>query len=214
VTVERLPHGPHRLTRHQVRASQRQRMLDAMMLAVGTHGYHETTVAHVTAAARVSRSAFYEQFADKRDGFLAAYTDWGDRFFADLLRAGAAGGSLREVIAACGEVMVGRAEDEPEAARAFILEVYATGEPGLERRDAMLKVGEELFDRLAASLRDEDSDPATPSLGLAVIGASFELCAQALRHPGGGSLQRARQGVEDIWWLGLTASVPTASRTS
>lgn len=206
--MERLPHGPHSLTREQVRASQRQRMLEAMMVVVGTHGYNETTVAHVAAAARVSRSAFYEQFADKRDGFLAAYTDWGDRFFGDLLRAGRQAGSLHEVIAACGQVLSDRARREPAAARAFILEVFATGEAGLRKRDDMLQVGQALFDGLAADLRAHDPDlaPRPASLGLAVIGASFELCAQTLRHPGPGSLERATQAVEDVWLLGLTGS--------
>lgn len=207
-TVERLPHGPHGLSREEVRASQQKRILDAMMVAVGTHGYNDTTVAHVTASARVSRSAFYEQFTDKRDAFLTAYSDWGNRFFADLLRAGERATSLREVISACGDVLVDRAQREPEASRAFILEVYATGEPGLERREEMLRLGEALFDGLAADLQANHPDLAAPFplAGLAVIGASFELCAHVLRHPGAGALEQVRRAIEDIWFVGLTGT--------
>lgn len=179
-----------------------------MMVAVGTHGYNDTTVAHVTTSARVSRSAFYEQFADKREAFLAAYADWGTRFFADLLRAGEQAASLRDVISACGEVLVDRAQREPEASRAFILEVHATGEPGLQKREEMLRLGEALFDALAADLRTRHPDVGRPFplAGLAVIGASFELCAHVLRHPGEGALEQVRGAIEGIWFLALTGS--------
>ncbi|EFQ82882.1 transcriptional regulator, TetR family [Aeromicrobium marinum DSM 15272] len=204
--VERLPHGPHGLSREEVRASQQQRILEAVMLAVGTRGYHEATVAHVTTAARVSRSAFYEQYSDKREAFLAAYTAWGRQFFGDLVRAGQQAGSLREIIAASGEVLVQRARQEPEASRAFILEVYATGEPGLQAREEMLRLGQDLFDALAADLqaRDPAAVPPVALAGLGVIGASFELCAHVLRHPGDVMLDQVREAIEDLWWVGLT----------
>lgn len=206
--LERLPHGPHRLTREEVQASQRQRLLDAMLANVGERGYAATTVAHVTAAARVSRSAFYEQFADKRDAFLAAYDDWGRRFFDDLLQAGSRPGPLPEVVAACGAVLLERGRREPAAARAFILEVHGAGEPGLQRRDAMIAIGQGLFDALAAELRRRHPElpPLSPGRGLAVVGASFELCAQALRHPADGWLEELRATIEDLWMLGLTGA--------
>lgn len=207
-TVERLPHGPHGLSREEVRSSQQQRILEALMATVGSRGYHETTVAHVTAAARVSRSAFYDQYADKREAFLAAYTAWGRRFFDDLLRVGQGAGSLHAIISACGEVLVERARQEPAASRAFILEVYATGEPGLQAREEMLGLGQTLFDALAADLRAHHPSAVPPvSLaGLGVIGASFELCAHVLRHPGDGTLEQVRAAIEEIWWVGLTGS--------
>lgn len=211
--AERLPHGPHSLTRDEVRASQRQRLLDATLVAVGSQGYGATTVAHVTAHARVSRSAFYEQFTDKRDAFLAAYDQWGHRFFDELLRLGSRPAPLREVVSSCGELIIDRGLREPEAARAFILEIYAAGEVGLQRREEMLGIGEGLFHGLAAELRRQRPDlpPLNPSLGLAVIGASFELCAQALRHPDGDSLERVRRAVEDVWLLGLTGAPSPAT---
>lgn len=206
--VERLPHGPHGLSREQVLASQHERILAATMAAVGTHGYNRTTVAHVTASAQVSRSAFYEQFADKENAFLTAYSDWGSVFFADLLRAGEQTASLRDAISACGAVLVDRAHQEPEASRAFILEVYAAGEPGLAKREEMLRLGEALFDALAADVQAKHPDlgPPFPLAGLAVIGASFELCAHVLRHPGDGALERVRRAIEDIWFVALTGS--------
>jgi AcrR family transcriptional regulator len=44
-----------------------------MIEAIDRQGYKATTVAHVIALAGVSRRAFYEQFANKEDCFLATY---------------------------------------------------------------------------------------------------------------------------------------------
>ena len=68
-----LPRGAHGLSREFVAADQRARLLDAMAEAVSEHGYANLTVAHVLAAARVSRRTFYEHFEDKLDCFIAAY---------------------------------------------------------------------------------------------------------------------------------------------
>src|SRR2546423_5503381 len=69
----RLPSGRHGLTREEVMASQRARLVDAMVHVVADKGYAATTVADVVERAGVSRRTFYEQFADKEACFLAAY---------------------------------------------------------------------------------------------------------------------------------------------
>jgi AcrR family transcriptional regulator len=69
----RLPHGPHGMGREAVARHQRARLYGAMIEAIDRQGYRATTVAHVIALAGVSRRAFYEQFANKEDCFLATY---------------------------------------------------------------------------------------------------------------------------------------------
>ena len=104
MTVEvpdRLPKGPHSLTREQVQASQRQRILDAILDVVGEHGYATATVAHVTALAGISRTTFYEQFRSKQDAFLTAYDEFGTRFLADMDAVSAA--TPAEVLTAAAE---------------------------------------------------------------------------------------------------------------
>jgi AcrR family transcriptional regulator len=44
-----------------------------MIESIAQRGYHRTTVAHVIGLAGVSRRAFYEQFANKEECFLATY---------------------------------------------------------------------------------------------------------------------------------------------
>jgi len=71
--VAQLPRGRHRLSRNDVIASQRERMLVAMAVAVAERGYVRTSVADVIRRARVSRETFYEQFEDKEACFMAAF---------------------------------------------------------------------------------------------------------------------------------------------
>ncbi len=115
----RLPKGPHTLTREQVQASQRQRILDAVLDVVGERGYAAATVADVTTAAGVSRTTFYEQFRNKQDAFLTAYDEFGERFLADLAAVPATT-TPAEVLAAAAERLVDWGRRRPLACRAFL----------------------------------------------------------------------------------------------
>jgi len=61
------------MSRDDVERNQRARLYGAMIEAVHERGYPQTTVAHVIALAGVSRRAFYEQFDNKEECFLATY---------------------------------------------------------------------------------------------------------------------------------------------
>jgi AcrR family transcriptional regulator len=61
------------MEREEVARDQRARLYGAMIEAVAKFGYTTTTVADVIGLAGVSRRAFYEQFSNKEDCFLATY---------------------------------------------------------------------------------------------------------------------------------------------
>jgi AcrR family transcriptional regulator len=61
------------LNGNEVARIQRARLCGAMIESVSQRGYHATTVAHVIGLAGVSRRAFYEQFANKEECFLATH---------------------------------------------------------------------------------------------------------------------------------------------
>jgi AcrR family transcriptional regulator len=201
---DRLPKGPHGLTREQVQASQRQRILDAVLDVVGEHGYVAATVADVTAAAGISRSTFYEQFRSKQDAFLAAYDEFGRHFLADLADVPTAS-TPDGVLLAAAERLVDWGRRRPLACRAFLVEIYAVGEEGLARRDRVMKLAEERFELVAAWIRSVDPDvPSPPRLvGRAVVAASWELTAQAVRTPGDTTAESA-EALAYVWLLGLT----------
>jgi AcrR family transcriptional regulator len=200
---ERLPKGPHDLSRKQVRASQRQRILDAVLDVVGQNGYAGATVAHVTKAAGISRTTFYEQFANKQEAFLTAYDEFGKQFLADI--AAVATTTPAEVLPAAAERLADWGAKRPLAARAFLIEIHAVGEKGLEHRDQVMQLAEERFERVAKWVRSVDpSLPAPPRLvGRAVVAASWELAAQAVRTSGDTTAE-TQEALAYIWLLGLT----------
>src|ERR1700679_1120423 len=59
------------ISRKARKGTQRERLLDGMLLAAVRRGYAGANVAQVIAQAGVSRPTFYEYFADRDDCFLA-----------------------------------------------------------------------------------------------------------------------------------------------
>jgi AcrR family transcriptional regulator len=133
--VRQLPRGRHRLTREEVFASQRGRMLEAMALAVGDKGYTGVAVADVVAGAGVSRETFYQHFADKEECFLAAY-----EMAVDIMRqamADALAGRPSDPLARFDRALrayLDLLSSEGAVARVFLVDVYAAGPRALERR--------------------------------------------------------------------------------
>ncbi|WP_165495164.1 TetR/AcrR family transcriptional regulator [Actinomadura roseirufa] len=133
-----LPRGRHRLTREQVRASQRARMLQGMTEAVGEKGYVSTSVADVLQRAHVSRETFYEHFADKQACFLSAYQEAADsivEIIEDVLGVADLPLMLRleRVLAA----YLGALATDGARARTFLLEIYAAGPAAAAQRYAV-----------------------------------------------------------------------------
>jgi AcrR family transcriptional regulator len=73
LALGRLPPGRHGLPRSFVVRNQRLRMVAALLHILPRHGYADTTIGHIITEARVSRTAFYSQFAGKEECFLEAY---------------------------------------------------------------------------------------------------------------------------------------------
>lgn len=73
-TSKRLSPGRHKLTRDEIAAHQRDRILEALEAVMGDKGYPDTSVADIIKRARVSRLTFYELFDSKQNCFLAGYS--------------------------------------------------------------------------------------------------------------------------------------------
>ena len=170
-----LPRGPHHLTRAQVSASQRERLLRAMIDVVAEKGYAHTAVGDLLTRARVSRASFYEHFTDKQDCFLAAYDA------AIEILVGRIGVAASDATSEAGELRVGAVLDayldaiaaEPAVARTFLIEVYAAGPRALERRYAVLERFVDLLSGLLANVPGFTvSDPVAHRLRCeAIVGA-------------------------------------------
>lgn len=143
-----LPRGRHKLSSEQVLASQRERLLHAMLLCVGEHGYAATTVPMVVASARVSRNGFYALFTDKLDCFLALC----DHLAAELLETLYALGTEPSWEAALDRGMTVYLrwwDDRPAFARAYLVELPSAGARAVAQRDARMRDFEAMFAALA-----------------------------------------------------------------
>lgn len=63
------------LSRAEVIADQRRRILEGLALALAYHGYEDTKITDIVELAGISRPTFYEHFESKDSCFAAAYED-------------------------------------------------------------------------------------------------------------------------------------------
>jgi AcrR family transcriptional regulator len=139
---ERLRPGRHHLPRQDVTRSQRERLLVATLHCVAAAGYQATTVAGIVARAAVSRSTFYDQFADKEACFIAAY-DFAMQHALARMTATATtrtSQSWRERVRDDLTTYLDVLADEPALATVLHVEVLAAGPAALEHRAELLGV--------------------------------------------------------------------------
>jgi TetR/AcrR family transcriptional regulator len=166
---ERLPRGPHRLDPDEVAENQRRRMYGAMIEAVATNGYGRTSVKQVVTLAGVSRRAFYEQFANKQECFLATL---------DLLAAQAMDsiattyrsteGTLEQRLSAALTTFAEVVQRNPKGSRLMLVDAPSAGPAGWERLTETLTIFEERF---AASFANApDAAPLPEPVARAIVG--------------------------------------------
>ncbi len=144
---KRLPHGPHGLGREAVARHQRARLYGGMAESVYQRGYAGTSVAHVIALAGVSRRAFYEQFSNKEDCFLATYDALVGASRKRVLQAWLSErGWANRLYAACKVFLAGIAAD-PRGANLVLVESSGIGPRGHER----MQLTATAFERVVAT---------------------------------------------------------------
>ena len=153
---------PAAVRRLAARDARRRRVLAGMLAATAEQGYASVTVADVVAAAKVSRSAFYEEFASLEACYLAAY----DACLAELtdrIRAVPAASPDEDLLRPTIQAYLAALAASPEGARACMVEVYAVGAEGIRRRLAHQQVFADALHALHRSLarRGEPVQPLT-----------------------------------------------------
>jgi AcrR family transcriptional regulator len=196
-----LPRGPRALPRDVVETVHRRRLLTAMAQAVADKGYAATSIADIVARARVSRSAFYQCFADKEDCFLSAYSQEVDRHFSVIAAAAEQEADWLGQFEAGVRAYVRELELHPRFARSFLIEIVAAGPRASELRTAV-------HERYAAFMKSwYESAPAATALPKlpdeifrAAVGASNELVIARFERTGSDPDQPppAGQPLEDL----------------
>jgi AcrR family transcriptional regulator len=144
-------------------------MICAIADAVSEHGYASTSVADVISRAGVSRSAFYEQFTDKEDCFLAAYDSGARAIHEAMVAAGDGLTDWEDILDSVLGTWLAFLQADLAFTRAYMIEFWAAGDAARDRwkqrRDrtgALLKL---LHERVRAA------DPAVVPVSDTVIAA-------------------------------------------
>lgn len=146
--VAPLPRGRHSMTRAEVQAAQRLRLVVALAEELTEAGYARTPVAAVLKRAGISRQTFYELYEDKQAAFLDALDVVGEVLLSELQTAFTGEGSPRSRARAAVDRYLGSLAGHLPFARLFLVEVHAAGPVAMERRAA---VQDRLVDELVAA---------------------------------------------------------------
>jgi AcrR family transcriptional regulator len=134
-----LPRGRHSLPKEVAAAEQRERLVEAMLAAVAERGYQATSVADVIGRAGISRTTFYELFADKEDCFLAAYDSQIERLLTYVNAAYGTDGSWPERVQAGLSALLETLAMRRDEARVTMVEVMGAGPRAHERYRAAVR---------------------------------------------------------------------------
>ncbi len=124
--------------RGEVVEIQRARLLAAAVRAVEEQGYTQTTVAHITRHARVSRRTFYELFDHREACLLAVLDDALAAVRGELDAAGVAALPWRERIRTGLAIVLALLDREPALARFCVVQSLRGGPEVLARREQVL----------------------------------------------------------------------------
>ncbi len=204
-TVDRLPRGPHRLSREEVESHQRERILAAMVAAAGTKGYGSTTITDITRRARVSRDTFYEQFANKQDCFLAAYDAIVRELLEQMVAVGTSEPSYVENMRNGVRAYLNFWRQRPDAARVCTLEVTAAGSQARAHSERTLRSFARLYRTIAEQARTQQPElPIIPDIVPdAIVVATLALITDYVREDRVSSLPEFESDILYLWLMGL-----------
>lgn len=152
-------------SRKERKGTQRERLLDGMLLAAVRRGYEGASVAQVIAHAGVSRPTFYEYFADKDDCFLAVHQEISEQLFEHVGEAVDAAPPERAVQAGIRALIL-RAEARPDRARFLVNETLAGGLRVLDQHDRTVEQVVQIIERARAKASPKASTPDLPTRAL------------------------------------------------
>ncbi len=132
-TSKRLRPGRHQLSRDEVKANQRERILAALETVMGDKGYLDTSVADIIKVAGVSRQTFYELFADKQECFLAGY-GLRQRAVIDFIVASRAVEPSLDAFGALLRTYLTVMAADPGLSRLYLVGVYTAGPEAVAKR--------------------------------------------------------------------------------
>ncbi|HEY6781430.1 MAG TPA: TetR/AcrR family transcriptional regulator [Thermoleophilaceae bacterium] len=170
------------------------------------HGYEAMRVADVLKLSGVSRTTFYEYFANKEECFLSVLDEIQEGAL-EQLRATIkqTAGSWEDRLHAMFERLVAIVVDQPAAAHMCFVEVFAAGPEAAERHTQALTKLQRLVAKQLGESPDRSDLPPAVVRGL-IGGARKVIASRLLRH----EEQQLREDLPQLWaWALAYTSPPT-----
>jgi AcrR family transcriptional regulator len=204
------------------RSSQRELALQAIVELTASDGYTHTTVAQITERAGLSRTSFYEHFADREHCFLAAQLELAGPLRAAIEQA-VNEGEPAQALAGALSGLVAFAAREPLAFHLLTHEAMIAGPRTLDARDELMQGIEHTIQTVleCAPVEEERADIPVKL----VLGGAVRLIGMSMRRTGGapepelvglpGWLDCYKVPAQAARWQGLTPveSAPLAAAT-
>ncbi len=158
-----------------------------MIESISQRGYGSTTVAHVIALAGVSRRAFYEQFSNKEECFLATYDIVVARSRKLVLGAWASERGWANRLHASCKTFLDDIVAEPKGAHLVLVDSLGIGPKARER----LHLAGSAYERLvtAAFKASPDSGPLPAVASRAIVGGVRHVVFNRMREDRVGDLR-------------------------
>jgi AcrR family transcriptional regulator len=157
------------LSRAEVMAIQRRRILDGLAASLAYHGYEDTKITDIVELAGVSRPTFYEHFEGKDQCFAAAYGVGVERLVLVVEAAVEDEGDWSTRLSVGLGAVLGFLAADPPLAHLLLVESLAASRPSRLRHERSLA-------RLAAAL----SSPAAETAGAGAFEETARLLAGGL----------------------------------
>lgn len=165
-------------------ATHRDRILTGLATALAEKGYAATTIADIAAAARVSRTTVYAEFADKDQALIALYASLTDRMLGELERTLPLLEptlSWQDKVRALADAYLDAIAAATEGERLSLLEIASAGPAARAERREILGGFWSTVDRISGRLQDEHDGVRAlgEPLAVCVVGAVNELVLHA-----------------------------------
>lgn len=216
-TMEALPKGRHGLSREEVAASQRTRLLRATVELGTERGFASLTLSDIVGRAAVARSTFYEHFADKQQCFLETFDYAAYRVLERVLvlgppPAGDFATPVHAYIARLLELVV----EEPGLVRVVAADAETLGPAAAERQRAIKSRFADGLVALRDYLRRDNPGlrPISQTRALAIVGAITEVLQHTFHASGTAALPTLQRELATIVLALLEAPAGNATNSS
>ncbi len=147
-------------------SNQRARLYGGMAHSVALRGYQATSVSDVIRLAGVSRTTFYELFANKHDCFLAAYETMSYRMIKNIHGScRSCGGDWLRALNSAFDALRAEVMCETSAARMVIFEAPPAGPDAIQRSRKVRGVFEHMLQQILSL------SPAGPAISCTLVKA-------------------------------------------